>query len=172
LSAATDNAKELILARINSGTNFARMYIFGFIMGFDVDDLVSFMTSDVSEFIDSQANRNVFSNNSTFKNASMAINLAQGIVGHSKFLHGSYYEYDPDTDESYTTAKSTYVANRVLEYVGEDKIKNWIAEHDGVNVDDINSVPLSKAMRAAINLALSDTNINLREIEVNDIEMN
>jgi hypothetical protein len=52
LSAATDNAKELILAKINSGTNFARMYVYAIMTGFNIDDIVAFMTSPVAEFID------------------------------------------------------------------------------------------------------------------------
>ena len=52
LSAATDNAKELILAKINSGTNFARMYVYAIMTGFDIDDIVTFMTSPAAEFID------------------------------------------------------------------------------------------------------------------------
>ena len=86
LSAATDNAKELILAKINAGTNFARMYVYGMMMGLNINDLVAFMTSPVSELIDQLANPNMFQNESG--NASMAINLAQGIVGVKKFLHG------------------------------------------------------------------------------------
>lgn len=79
LSAATDNAKELILAKINAGTNFARMYVYGMMMGLNINDLVAFMTSPASELIDQLANPNMFQNESG--NAAMAINLAQGIVG-------------------------------------------------------------------------------------------
>jgi len=46
------NAKELILAKINAGTNFARMYVYGMMMGLNINDLVAFMTSPVSELVD------------------------------------------------------------------------------------------------------------------------
>jgi hypothetical protein len=52
LSAATDNAKELILAKINAGSKLAKMYLYMITLGFDVRDIVSFMTSDVASFID------------------------------------------------------------------------------------------------------------------------
>jgi hypothetical protein len=60
LSAATDNAKELILAKINAGNNFARMYVYLIMTGYNFDDIVSFMISPVSEFIDSMSNPNMF----------------------------------------------------------------------------------------------------------------
>ena len=60
LSAATDNAKELILAKINAGTNFARMYIYGIMMGLNINDLVAFMTSPTADLIDRLATSNMF----------------------------------------------------------------------------------------------------------------
>jgi hypothetical protein len=48
LSAATDNAKELLLADINAGIDFAGMHIFLIMMGFDEIDIAKFMTSDLS----------------------------------------------------------------------------------------------------------------------------
>jgi len=52
LSAATDNAKELILAKINAGTNFAKMYVYAMIVGLNINDTVAFMTCPVAELID------------------------------------------------------------------------------------------------------------------------
>nr|DAI85133.1 MAG TPA: hypothetical protein [Caudoviricetes sp.] len=51
LSAATDNAKELILYQINCDTNMAKCYIHLLIMGFDIKDVVSFMTSPAINLI-------------------------------------------------------------------------------------------------------------------------
>ena len=62
LSAATDNAKELILAKINSGTNFAKMYVYAMMSGFNIDDIVAFMTSPAAEFIDAMSSTNIFQN--------------------------------------------------------------------------------------------------------------
>ena len=59
-------------------------------MGLNINDLVAFMTSPVSELIDQLANPNMFQNESG--NASMAINLAQEQVRFYwlvRFLH--YY---------------------------------------------------------------------------------
>jgi hypothetical protein len=51
ISAATDNAKELILDRINANTDLSKMYMYLITLGFDVKDIVSFMTSPVINLI-------------------------------------------------------------------------------------------------------------------------
>lgn len=51
LSAATDNAKELLLADINAGIDLAGMHIFLMIMGFDEIVVAKFMTSEVVQNI-------------------------------------------------------------------------------------------------------------------------
>ena len=60
VSASTDNAKELILAKINSGNKLAKMYSFLISLGIDVKDIVSFMTSDVASFIDTVTETDIF----------------------------------------------------------------------------------------------------------------
>jgi hypothetical protein len=101
LSAATDNAKELILAKINSGTNFAKMYVYAMMSGFNIDDIVAFMTSPAAEFIDSMSSTNIFQNENVHNNATTAINLAEGIIGVKRFLHGTVLvdDVDPDNGE-------------------------------------------------------------------------
>lgn len=76
LSAATDNAKELILAKVNAGNKFAKIYLFLIALGVDVRDIVKFMTSDVVSFIDQITEENVF----TDQNISVkdAIEMAKG----------------------------------------------------------------------------------------------
>lgn len=93
LSAATDNAKELILDKINCGSNFANMYLFLVTLGFDIKDIVKFMTSPVVTFIDSLTSSNIFIN----KDISVedALNIANGIFGvefREKFLSESTVE--------------------------------------------------------------------------------
>lgn len=76
LSAATDNAKELILAKVNAGNKLAKMYLFLITMGFNINDIVKFMTSPAINFIDAITDTNIFSN----QEISMkdAINIARG----------------------------------------------------------------------------------------------
>ena len=60
ISAATDNAKELILDKINSGQATAKCHLYLLALGFDVKDIVAFMTSDAVSFIESCSLQNVF----------------------------------------------------------------------------------------------------------------
>lgn len=80
LSAATDNAKELILAKVNAGSKLAKMYLFMITTGFNINDIVAFMTSPVAEFIDKVTEQDVF--NDINLSIKQGIELAQG-----KFLN-------------------------------------------------------------------------------------
>ena len=81
LSAATDNAKELILAKVNAGSKLAKMYLFLITVGMDINDIVSFMTSPVASFIDSITEQDIFNGNDIDINT--AISFARG-----EFLNG------------------------------------------------------------------------------------
>lgn len=170
LSAATDNAKELILAKINAGTNFARMYVYGMMMGLNINDLVAFMTSPVSELIDQLANPNMFQNESG--NASMAINLAQGIVGVNKFLHGQIrtVQEDINTGEQQNVwiNKNKYVTN----YLKNSDIYSLVKQNAGLSEEeDIKG--LGSIMQAYINYATINQDVDLTElIDTNDVEVN
>lgn len=84
LSAATDNAKELILARINAGTNLAKYYLHLIMMGFNLRDIVSFMTSPVVELIDKYSRNDLYKNqtSSVYK----AIKILNGDIDLSKLI--------------------------------------------------------------------------------------
>ena len=170
LSAATDNAKELILAKINAGTNFARMYVYGMIMGLNINDLVAFMTSPVSELIDQLANPNMFQNESG--NAAMAINLAQGIVGVNKFLHGQIrttYE-DANTGELQDTwmNKIKYVTNLLKNTDIYDLVKQNAGLSEEEDIKGLGSI-----MQAYINYAIINQDVDLTElIDTDDVEVN
>ena len=60
LSAATDNAKELILSKINAGEKLAKMYLFLISVGMDINDIVAFMINDVSSVIDELSEENIY----------------------------------------------------------------------------------------------------------------
>lgn len=63
ISAATDNAKLLILSKINAGDKLAKCYVYLINLGFDYSDIVSFMTSPIVSFIDSVTNSNIYCGN-------------------------------------------------------------------------------------------------------------
>ena len=63
LSAATDNAKELIMSKINASPTLASMPIFLYIMGFDAETMVEIMTSDPMVSLVQSLESNLFSEN-------------------------------------------------------------------------------------------------------------
>ena len=118
ISAATDNAKELILAKINAGSNFARMYVYLIMTGYNFDDIVSFMISPASEFIDSMSNSNMFQDSDLKNSPNQAINLAMGKIKSYSFLHGSVSEWNIDEttgDKVETKTKKSDFVKRALE---------------------------------------------------------
>ena len=146
------------------------MYVYGMMMGLNINDLVAFMTSPVSELIDQLANPNMFQNESG--NAAMAINLAQGIVGVSKFLHGkiSTVREDIETGQQDTVwvNKNKYVADALK----SSDIYDLIKQNAGLSEEeDISG--LGNIMQAYINYAITNQDVDLTElIDSNDVEVN
>ena len=60
LSAATDNAKEFILAKINSAANLSGVYAHLLMLGYDLDTIASFMTLPHVQLINDYSSQNVF----------------------------------------------------------------------------------------------------------------
>lgn len=60
LSLATDNAKELVLAKINAGVAFAGMHIFMIALGIDPKDITEFMTGSVGQLAKENIKGNIF----------------------------------------------------------------------------------------------------------------
>ena len=60
LSAATDNAKELILAQINCGSDLAGVYMYLLSLGIDIKDIVAFMTSPAMMCVHKLSQTNMF----------------------------------------------------------------------------------------------------------------
>lgn len=61
LSLATDNAKELMLAKINAGVDFASMHIYLAILGIEERKVAKFMTSPEAKAIKAKMGRDFFS---------------------------------------------------------------------------------------------------------------
>lgn len=90
LSAATDNAKELILNKINAGKDLARVYLHLLIEGYDLADIVSFMTSPAVELISKLLEVNMFNEYDNFTRVKDAIAKAKGEINIYKYI--STYE--------------------------------------------------------------------------------
>jgi hypothetical protein len=88
LSAATDNAKELILAQINAGTDLARCYLHLIMMGFDINDIASFMISPVVSTVKDLATSNMFDEYLYDVRIDEAINTLKGDFPIYRFFTG------------------------------------------------------------------------------------
>lgn len=63
LSCATDNAKELILAKINAGADMVGLYIYGTVIGMDFSKIAQVMMSNTARVISRVKNGNIFNKN-------------------------------------------------------------------------------------------------------------
>lgn len=94
LSAATDNAKELILAKINCGDALAKCHLYLTMLGFDIKDTVSFMTSPCVSLISDLSETNMMDSYITNLRIDDSMEIVDGIIDPSKFLFGSISETD------------------------------------------------------------------------------
>lgn len=110
LSAATDNAKELILAKINAGTEFAKYYLHLIIMGYSLDDVVSFMTSPAVELVDKYSSSDDYSGRTN--TVKTALSLLKGDINLNVFMpaekssysNGKLFISDPEELAAYEEA--------------------------------------------------------------------
>lgn len=121
LSAATDNAKELILAKINAGTQLAKYHLHLMMMGFSLDDIVAFMTSPVIELIDKFGKSDIYAN----KNGSVniAINILKGNLKLSDFIKA---EQLPEMDDDALAEYYEYQEQLALESEGKEVEYSWV----------------------------------------------
>lgn len=89
LSAATDNAKELILSKINAGTNLAGIYLHLIMLGFKFKDIARFMTSPTVQLINNLSKVDMFNDYSGTGRITDVIDLIANGPHISKYLTGS-----------------------------------------------------------------------------------
>ena len=101
------------------------LFVYLIMTGYNFDDIVQFMISPASEFIDSMANPNMFQDSDLKNSPHKAINLAKGLVKSYSFLHGSITEYQIDESTGDNVPKSrkkiSYVLDELLssEFIDE-----------------------------------------------------
>lgn len=136
LSAATDNAKELILSKINAGTNLARCYLHLIMMGFDISDIASFMTSPVVSIVDDLSTANMFDEYMFKVSIDDAIKILRGDFPLNKFFYGRM-EFNGENMElskvAYTRVKNA-LQNK-LQSLGYTMIKKTKVEGKTVEVE-------------------------------------
>ena len=109
LSAATDNAKELILDKINAGLNLARCYIHLMMMGFNLEDIVEFMTSPAVSLVNDISNANMFDEYLSKVSVNDAIKILKGDFNLDKFFPGTMNITKQDEEGQYNSADKTSI---------------------------------------------------------------
>lgn len=107
LSAATDNAKELILAKINANPDMMKIYIYGIILGIDFNDIADLMTSPTVNAINDLSDVNIFQETSGNNPLNSAMNSLRKGINVSDYM--SYN--DKDYIEAYITALEAEIIN-------------------------------------------------------------
>lgn len=129
LSAATDNAKELILAKINCGDNLAKCHLYLIMLGFDIKDVVTFMTSPCVSLINDLSEANMMDSYITELRIEDSMDIVDGKIDPSKFLFGSVSsldEYNSRVEKSRVDSVFDTVTNGKLYNIllGRAKAKN------------------------------------------------
>lgn len=116
ISAATDNAKELILDKINANTDLSKIYMYLITLGFDVKDIVSFMTSPIIDLIARNATQNIYlgTNFKTKDVANYILNSINTIL-------------EQDLEEK-TPGVSTYSISPRYSFVLDNKIQSLLKD--------------------------------------------
>lgn len=154
LSAATDNAKELILDKINCGDNLAGCHLYLLMLGFDIKDVVTFMTSPCVNLINSLSQANMMDSYIPQVRVKDAIKIASGIIDTNTFLRGTSHYID-----DYGAVKPITQSKFILNLFGSEitsqslyqKLLNR-AKQDNPSIQSFSS--LSGMIQAYINLKL------------------
>ena len=106
------NAKELILSKINCGDNLAKCHLYLLMLGFDIRDVVEFMTSPCVSLINNLSEANMMDSYITEVKLKDAINIADGIIDPNKFIFGSISSVD-----EYGNREMKPRVDRIFEYL-------------------------------------------------------
>lgn len=148
VSLATDNAKELILAKINAGDKLAKCHLFLITLGFNVDDIVKFMTSPAVNFIDTITDNNIFDDLMIYEN--QAIEIAGGDF--SSLWDNGVISYLVNENENIQNLENLLKQGIVPE---EIKLDSY-SKKDLQIIDNVNRV---REIKALMNYDPNDENI-------------
>lgn len=152
LSLATDNAKELALAKLNAGPATLGMYIFGTAVGIDFNTLADTMMSEEAFILSNAINSNVYNNDQGLLSVSRAIehftekcntsifqkfNTTRSIVDPNVQIHNpweffkiAFYKAHP----YFTEDRKPYFPNNIITYINKlkDDLPRIIRDFDAL----------------------------------------
>lgn len=122
LNAATDNAKELILNKINAGMNLAGVHGYLMIMGFPLDQIVDLMTSPVVRLVDRLSKSDMFSDIGVKSNDVQKV-LDQ-LISSNPDKQKDWFQYvlDPTTINKYDPGRDTIVGQTLIKLLNDTSI--------------------------------------------------
>lgn len=122
LNSATDNAKELILNKINAGMNLAGVHGYLMIMGFSLDQIVDLMTSPVVRLVDRLSKSDMFSDIGIKSNSVQKV-LDQ-LISSNPDKQKDWFQYvlDPTTINKYDPGRDTIVGQTLVKLLNDTSI--------------------------------------------------
>lgn len=122
LNSATDNAKELILNKINAGMNLAGVHGYLMIMGFSLDQIVDLMTSPVVRLVDRLSKSDMFSDIGIKSNNVQKV-LDQ-LISSNPDKQKDWFQYilDPTTINKYDPGRDTIVGQTLVKLLDDTSI--------------------------------------------------
>ena len=136
LNSATDNAKELILNKINAGMNLAGVHGYLMIMGFSLDQIVDLMTSPVVRLVDRLSKSDMFSDIGIKSNNVQKV-LDQ-LISSNLEKQKDWFQYvlDPTTINKYDPGRDTIVGQTLIKLLNDTSI----TADNGITLSFINGI--------------------------------
>lgn len=136
LNSATDNAKELILNKINAGMNLAGVHGYLMIMGFSLDQIVDLMTSPVVRLVDRLSKSDMFSDIGIKSNNVQKV-LDQ-LISSNPEKQKDWFQYvlDPTTINKYDPGRDTIVGQTLIKLLNDTSI----TADDGITLSFVNGI--------------------------------
>ena len=136
ISAATDNAKELILEKINAGTDLAGVYIYLILLGEDLNKIAKYMTSPSISLVQRKARQSIFNDHNSRNTLNNAISYYLNGVDTEIFgLDNILGSIDKYLEDIY--AKDASIEALAREIVGHKKqINSKIKDNEVINKID------------------------------------
>lgn len=104
LSLATDNAKELCLAKLNANSKMAGMYIYGLTMGISFEDLGNLLMSNIGNTVAQLLKGSILTDKLGINNIDQALSYLENPAGYILEHLGSERLYDYNTGKKNSTS--------------------------------------------------------------------
>lgn len=185
LSAATDNAKEFILKKINSAANLSGVYSHLLMLGFDLDTIAGFMTSPHIQLINNYSSQDVFDKTSGNNSINTAITHLTSFdiskyfypvkrtsssydidnLDYESFdIDNSESEFDTHADDTDKTVAFNYIKTNLSKKINETAFKlGMIKENESL------IIPTKKGRKNVIEVQPKDVYVALLKVANKDI---